>query len=154
MKNIIVIASLFLIACSSVQTSENSNIAKLLQNKEFVFIAQTAIPARSPSIAIGGGGYDLKMLNDSLSVLLPFYGRSTDISAGRNGGPIELKTKDFSYTVNKKKTRWEVYFVPTGQTPIRQMSLSVSENGYASLQVVSNNRDNMTFNGVVEALTK
>jgi hypothetical protein len=29
------------------------------------------------------------------------------------------------------------------------MSLSVSENGYASLQVLSTNRDPITFNGVV-----
>lgn len=144
---------LLFLSCSTAKFNENSATANLLQAKQFVFIAQTAIPARTAAVTISGGGYDLKVMQDSISMLLPFYGRVTDVSAGRTGGPIELKTKKFSYSLNKKSSRWEIMIVPSdGQSNIRSMSLSVSDNGYASLNVVSNNRDNMSYNGIVEPL--
>jgi hypothetical protein len=154
MKNIPAIIILLIISCGSVTSTETSDVGKLLESKEYVFIAQTAYPARGSSVSLAGGNYELKVILDSVSVYLPFYGRANDISAGRTGGPIELNTKEFSYKLEKKKSRWEVTFTPTNQSAVRQMNLSVSDNGFADLQVVSTNKDNMNYHGNVEAYKK
>ena len=154
MKYIPAIIILMIISCGSVSTTDTSDIGKLLESKEYVFIAQTAFPARGSSVSIAGGNYELKVIRDSVSVYLPFYGRVNDLSAGRTGGPIELNTKEISHTIAKKKSRWEVTITPTNQSGVRQINLSVSDNGFADLQVVSTNKDNMNYHGTVEALKK
>ena len=154
MKYIPVFIILMLTSCGSVTTSESNDLSKLLESRQYVFIAQTAFPARGSSVSVAGANYELKMILDSVSVYLPFYGRVNDLSAGRTGGPIELNTKDVSHKLEKKKSRWEVTIIPGNQTSIREMNLSVSENGFADLLVVSANRDNMNYHGSVEALKK
>ena len=154
MKYLPAILVMIITSCGSVTTSDTSDIGKLLEGKQYVFIAQTAFPARGSSVSIAGANYDLKVIRDSVSVYLPFYGRVTDLSAGRTGGPVELNTKEISYSIAKKKSRWEVTITPTNPSGVRQINLSVSDNGFADLQVVSTNRDNMNYHGTVEALKK
>ena len=103
MKFLPVLIIMILTSCGSVTTTESSDLGKLLESRQYVFIAQTAFPARGSSVAVAGANYELKMIQDSVSVYLPFYGRVNDISAGRTGGPIELNTKDVSHKVEKKK---------------------------------------------------
>ena len=153
MKYFFSVIFLSLISCSSVSTSEKNDVGKLLESKNYVFIAQTAFPARGSSVSVTGGNYELKMINDSLSVYLPFYGRMNDISGGRTSGPIEFHSKEYSSGLEKKKSRWEVTITPH-QNPVRSMVLSVSHNGFADLQVISSNRDNMNYHGTVQALKK
>src|SRR5215213_4896076 len=90
---------LVLLSCGSVSPTQNSDIGKLLEGKQYVFLPQTAFPARGSSVTVSGGNYDLKIIKDSVSVYLPFYGRANDISAARTGGPVELNTKKFSYKI-------------------------------------------------------
>ena len=154
MKHIPAFIIMIILSCGSVTTSESNDIEKLLESRQYVFVPQTAFPARGSSVSIAGGNYELKVNLDSISVYLPFYGRVNDVSAGRTGGPIELNTKEISHKIEKKKSRWEVTITPASQSSVRQMNLSVSDNGFADLRVVSNSRDNMNYHGTVEALKK
>ena len=142
---------IFIVSCSTVQPGDQAAIRQMVESREYVFSAHSALPSRSSSIPVAGSGYDLKVLGDSLSVYLPFFGRATDATAGRTGGPIELRTKDFSYSSNRTSKRWEVQIIPRGNTNIRQMNLSISENGNASLLVISNNRENISFSGTISS---
>ena len=63
MKFIRVFITLILISCGSVTTTENSELGKLLESRQYVFIAQTAFPARGSSVSVAGANYELKNTN-------------------------------------------------------------------------------------------
>ena len=87
---------------------------------------------------------------DTLISQLPYFGRAYSAPMDMKGGGIEFTSTDFAYTLEaKKKGRWSISIEPKDEKDVRQMILSVSENGYASLQVLSNNRDPINFNGIV-----
>ncbi|MBA2745955.1 MAG: DUF4251 domain-containing protein [Flavisolibacter sp.] len=139
-------------ACSSSRVTDNTAVTQLLESGNYAFIAQTMSPSRATPTTIAGSGYGLRLTNDSLSVLLPFFGRAFDASVNRTGGPIEVNTRAFESNKTRKNKRWEISFSPAASTQVRQLFLSVSDNGYASLQVISTNRETVSFNGTVEAL--
>ncbi len=143
---------LILASCSSARLPGNSETALLIESQEFEFIAQSMTPPGINPGSIAGAGYGLKLMDDSISVLLPFFGRAFGPSTNRNGGPIQLNTTAFTKTSRIHDGRWEFRFEPADQMQVRQLFLSVSNNGYASLQVISTNRETVSFNGVIESL--
>jgi hypothetical protein len=129
---------------------DSAALTEAIESKNFVFQAQTIIASGTAQRQINTGEYSLELLQDSISVLLPFFGRAFNASPGMTGGPIQLNTKDFEYSSEKKNDRWEVRITPSNTSQVRQMFLSISGNGYANLQVISTNRESISFNGVIE----
>lgn len=127
-------------------------MAALIDSRKFRFIAQTMAPSRITPANISGSGYGLTLMDDSISVILPFFGRAFGAGTNRDGGPIQLNTTAFTTSSRINNGRWEFNFEPSDQSQVRQLLLSVSENGYASLQVLSTNRESVSFNGVIEKL--
>lgn len=128
-------------------------VKALLESKEFVFKARSATPA-------GGGyrqlttDYDLRILGDTVQSFLPYFGRAYVAPIGNTEGGIRFTSKEFDYEVkDRKKGRWNVLIRPKDVSDVRQMFLSVSENGYASLQVISNNRQPISFDGRIAERT-
>jgi hypothetical protein len=81
---------------------------------------------------------------------LPYFGRAYQPPPDLKGGGIEFTSTDYGYTLEaKRKGRWTITLDPRDARDVRQMILSVSENGYANLQVLSNNRDPISFSGIV-----
>jgi hypothetical protein len=110
---------------------------------------QYAQPSRGTTRQLTSG-YDLRLSGDTLVAQLPYFGRAFSAPIDMRGGGIEFTTTDYGYTLEAKRNgRWNITIDPKDAKDVRQMSLSVSENGYASLQVLSTNRDPITFNGVV-----
>ena len=146
------ILALVTVSCSApseVQTTGNTAIKTLIDNRSYVFQAQLAQPTRGTSRQLTTG-YELRVSGDTLTANLPYFGRAYQAPLDMRGGGVEFNTTDYSYTVEpKRKGRWNITFDPRGQGDVRSMTLSVSEDGYASLQVLSNNRDPITFSGVV-----
>jgi len=64
---------------------------------------------------------------------------------------MSFTTKNFDYTVTpQKKGGWEVTIKPKDRnSDIQQMVLSIGQNGYASLQVISSSRDAISYNGSI-----
>jgi hypothetical protein len=140
------------VSCASpaeVQSTGGADIKTLLEGKRFVFQAQTAQPTRGTSRQLSTG-YDLRVSGDTLVAQLPYFGRAYQAPIDMRGGGIEFNTTDYSYSLEpKRKGRWNITFDPKGKGDVRSLNLSVSEDGYASLQVLSNNRDPITFTGIV-----
>jgi hypothetical protein len=140
------------VSCSTSSTAqmvEGTALKSLLEAKNFVFQAQSAQPTRGTTRQLSGG-YDLRLSGDTLVAQLPYFGRAFSAPIDMRGGGIEFTTADYGYTLeSQRKGRWNITIDPKGVKDVRQMTLSVSENGYASLQVLSTNRDPITFNGVV-----
>lgn len=150
----ILVSSLFLFVIS-VQAQEANEIKRdeptvqqLLESKEFIFRAQSVNPMR--------GGYrqltsefDLRLLGDSLVSYLPYFGRaySAPIDPRQNG--LQFTSTDFEYKLTPKKKGWDVQVKPADVTNIQQLTLNVTTTGRATLQVISTNREAISFNGVI-----
>lgn len=156
MKGLLSLASLTLAlamgSCSApaeVQTTQGAALKTLIDNRNYVFQAQLAQPTRGTSMQLTGG-YELRVSGDTLVAQLPYFGRAYQAPADMRGGGVDFTTTDYSYSIEpKRKGRWNITFDPRGKGDVRNMILSVSEDGYASLQVLSNNRDPITFTGIV-----
>jgi hypothetical protein len=128
----------------------NSTILKsLLNSKSFVFKAQSAWPLQGTVVQLTQG-YDMKVLQDSINTYLPYFGRAYTASYTSEGG-INFTSKRFDYKLKEKqKGGWEINIKPQDAKDISSLTYSVSVNGYATLQVISNNRQAISYYGVVE----
>jgi len=138
---------------------------KIISERNYVFIADTAIPMASAelskvmnnvpgsqgggSINLTGAQYDLTVTKDSIIAYLPYYGRAYNPTYNSTDGGIKFTAKKFSYTQNKtKKGSYNIQINTDELRPDNyRLSLSISQNGYASLVVSSNNKQPITFNG-------
>ena len=158
---LLLFASLLIVQSMQAQNSSNdknqkesANIGRLIQSKNFVFVAQYALPLGGRSINLTSL-YDVRLSNDTIASDLPFYGRAFVAPMNPSEGGIRFTSTHFDYTANeKKKGGWNITILPKDTKDVRQMFLSVSENGYASLQVTSNNRQSINYTGYVTAKNK
>ena len=129
---------------------EASAMLKKLETKNFVFVAQTAMPQRGTSRHLTSN-YDLRVSNDSLTCNLPYFGRAYSAPMDASSGGINFVSTSFDYTVKpKKKNSWDVVMKPKDKKDVQQLLLNVFSSGSAYLQVTSNNRQPMSFNGNVK----
>ena len=134
---------------ASAQETNSATLKTILSNKQFVFKAQSAWPLQGPVIQLTNG-YDMKVLQDSINTYLPYFGRAYSSAYGSEGG-IHFTSKKFDYKLKEKqKGGWEITIRPTDARDVSELSYSISTNGYATLQVLSNNRQAISYYGVIE----
>lgn len=148
----------FLSSClSQKEKAENTKaVISAIKNNNFKFIAQQALPFRgnliSPVLQNLDGSYFLNVNNDTLKCHLPYFGVAQQVPFGsNNSNGIQFETTDFTYEkkINKKGI-YEINIVPKKiDNKINNLFLTISENGTASLNVNSYNRDPISFNGIV-----
>lgn len=129
------------------QEKDTERFEALISSKQFTFLAETAVPSslRSRSLTFG---YDLQVAPDSIISHLPYFGRAYSAPIDPSKGGIQFTSTNFSYQVEEKnKGGWNVTIVLKDQGEVQQMYLNITENGYATLQVVSTNRQAITFHG-------
>lgn len=152
LTSLILVLVVVLMSCSSsrtVQAGEGSAIKNLMDAKRYVFSAQTVSPARGASRQLSAD-YDLRVSPDTLIAYLPYFGRAHVAPIDPSSGGIRFTSTNFTYTAQPlRKGRWNITMVPQDAGDVRELHLSVSQDGYASLQVLSNNREPITFNGIV-----
>lgn len=133
------------------QDSQEVPVQKLIASKNFVFKAQTVLPQRGGMRQLTSD-YDLRLFGDSVVSFLPFFGRAYVAPIGSDEGGIKFTSTDFTYDVTTGKKGWDITILPKDTRDVRQLFLSVSANGYARLQVVSNNREGIAYNGYITAV--
>lgn len=132
-----------------VQNNPNESIATMIDSQRFIFKANTAIPARGRTIQLTSD-YTLRVTKDSVIADLPYFGRAYTAPIGRIGGGIEFTTTRFSYKKNQRKNGgYEIEIIPERED-VQRLFLSISGSGYGSLNVTSQNRQGITFNGFIE----
>jgi len=126
-----------------------AQIKSLMDAQNYVFVAQNAFPmgGRMRSIT---PDYNLTVSKDSIVSYLPFFGRAYTADYGASKSPLDFKTLSFDYSAQPgKKDGWSVIIKPKDKKSVQSMNLTVSSEGYASLQVTSNDRSAMSFNGYI-----
>ncbi len=152
---------IILLALSSVktnfaqETSENKNgkkseIQNLVNSRNYVFVAQSAFPMGGRSINLTTP-YDVRVSDDTVASDLPYFGRAFAAPLNPAEGGIRFTSIDFNYHVKDgKKGTWDVTISPKDSKDVRQMLLNISESGYGTLQVISTNRQQISYRGYLK----
>ena len=162
MKKIRLITSLlslslfFQINISNAQTSreekevkKEATVKAMVEAKHFSFVAQDAIPSGMRTRQLTPDYY-LKISKDTIESYLPYFGRAFSAPIDNNNTGIEFKATEFKYNaVEAKKGGWNITIDLNKAGDTRQMFLYVSKAGYANLNVISNNKESISFNGYV-----
>jgi hypothetical protein len=151
MNRILVISFLLIAAIASAQEDEKALIIQhAVDTKNFVFKAETVTPQRG-RIRQLTPEYDLTIRPDTVMAFLPYFGRAFTAPIGTSEGGIKFTSTGFDYSLGKKKkNRWEITIAPKDATDVRKLYLSVYDNGRATLRVISNNRDGISYNGYIK----
>jgi hypothetical protein len=145
-----------LAACSPNTASQGNDQAaststELLESRNYVFKAITAIPARGRSIQLNSD-YTLRVSKDTVRADLPFFGRAYTAPIGQSSGGFEFTSTQFDYKQNVRKNgAYEIEIIPRDHRDVQRMLLTVSTSGYGSLYINSQNRQAITFNGHIES---
>jgi len=156
-----------LIAFKANAQTDKATTIRIVEAKKFLFVATSALPLNSNeinsvirqmpgstggNINLSGSNYDLKITADSLVAYLPYYGRSYSAPVNRDDNGFKFTAKDFTYTSKKNKRGWDVSMEPKDVRDNVRMNLSISESGYASLSVMSNSKQSITYNGYISEI--
>ena len=134
------------------QKKEKPNFQDLVRSKSFRFVAQSAMPLRGRTIQLTSQ-YFMKVMPDTIICDLPYYGRAYSAPIDPTEGGINFTSTDFDYDVaNRKKGGWDITIKPKDTRDVRQLTLTVSENGYGTLIALSNNRQQISYYGQIEAI--
>jgi hypothetical protein len=126
----------------------------LVNSREFVFSARTAMPQGGRSIDLSSNPGSVKFLPDLIKSDMPYFGRVTGFVAYGGDGGMKFEGIPEGYTVIAEKKGYQVNAVVKGENDIYRLSLSVSLEGSASLAITSNNRSVITYSGEISAPEK
>ncbi len=142
---------LFLSFCSIKPEGEKQVTKQLLTSGKFVFKAQTALPLSGRSVTLSEG-YDITISRDTVTAYLPYYGRAYSAPIDPSSGGFKFTSTNFEYQVqDRDKGGWDVFIKPKDYIEARELSLTIFANGSATLQVLGNNRQPISFSGTVIA---
>ena len=131
------------------QNTEKATVDKIVADKNFIFVPQMMNPMRGPSRQLNGD-FDLRVSGDTLVSYLPYFGRAYTAPVNSQDGGLDFTSTDFEYqTVASKKDGWDITIKPKDSQSARQLSFRVFDDGTASLQVTSNARESISFNGYI-----
>ncbi len=124
-------------------------IQQAIDSQKYVFHAQQAMPLGGGTRQLTGEYY-LRATPDSIITDLPYFGRAYYVPYNQTDGGINVNTNKFSYQKDtNKKSGWDIVIKPTERMDVQQLILFISIDGYATLKIISNNRQAISFNGYV-----
>jgi hypothetical protein len=141
------------------QSAKAEHIKNMVTNIDYVFKANYVNPQRGGSRALTSD-YDLAVSKDTINAYLPYFGRAFVAPINPTEGGIKFKTAKFDYKAkSNKKGGWDVLITPKDRNisdmrDVQTLRLNISQNGFASLQVISSNRDPISFDGYIESREK
>lgn len=153
MKHIKIFLLFFMMQASSVilkaQDKDAASVKEMIESKSYIFKAQLVSPQNGRNVFLTSD-YDVSVRGDTVISYLPYFGRAYTAPVNPAEGGIKFTSADFEYKADKsKKDGWEIMIKPHDVTDVQQLYLTVFDNGSASLQVISTNRQTISFNGYI-----
>ncbi|MFB6454270.1 DUF4251 domain-containing protein [Chitinophaga sp. Hz27] len=134
------------------EAAQQAAVKSWLDAQQYVFVPQTALPMSGRAVQLTSE-YTFSVTKDSVESYLPYYGRAYTAPMDPTKSPLAFKSKQFGYkVVERKKGGWDITITPTDQREIQSVNMTMSTDGYGSLQVTSNNRQPISFNGYFKKL--
>ncbi len=150
-KILSLLVTVFLIVPSlKAQELDSAVVRKAVETKNYIFKAQTATPQRGGFRQLSSE-YDFVVKPDTIVSYLPYYGRAFSAPINTSDAGLQFTSTSYEYSVkNKKKDRREIMIKPKDVSRVRDLNLTVFDNGRASLRVNSNDREAITFDGYLK----
>ncbi|WP_338224884.1 DUF4251 domain-containing protein [Algoriphagus confluentis] len=146
------IAFLIGLLVSTVALAQQTEMAELqasVDAKTLEFEARQATGMKGRMIQVDSG-YTLDISPEKVVGDLPFFGRAYQSTPGSDSG-MKFEFSEFDFTVkNRKKGGWDLTISPTEQSDVRALYLTVQKNGNASLRIISNSKDSMSYTGFIK----
>lgn len=161
MKRLIILMSLLSVVVLGAYSSDKKEKKEkveidgfaLVENKQFVFEAQSMTSQNGVHRSLTTL-YDLTMNGDSASAYLPYVGRAYGGAYGGDGaiefdGPMQDYKIELREKKKEKNNQMMISFIVKGEKDTYTCNLTVSRSGNSSLNVNSNNRQPISFNGQI-----
>ena len=127
-----------------------SAIKNMIDSGNYVFQAQSALPMSGRVRQLTTDYYTLKVSPEKITSDLPYFGRAYTAPIDPTQTGLQFTTKDFDYKITpRKKEGWNIVIKPKDYKEVQTLQLTISSAGYATLQVISANRQTISFNGIV-----
>ncbi len=124
-------------------------VASLIDNKNFIFTAQQAIPMSGPSINLTSD-YNLILAVDSAKAFLPYYGVAYQAEYMEKDGGIKFNEPMSNYKLDLKKGLYNISFTANSPKDQYNCVLSISKSGYATVHISCNKRQAIQYSGSIE----
>lgn len=152
MKNIkifLLFAASVLAGSSIIKAQDKDEVKTMIESRNYIFKAQMVNPQNSVSRQLTSE-YDLTISRDTIISYLPYFGRAYVAPVNPSEGGIKFTSTKFEYNPVKDEKGWKITIRPKDAPEVQQLFLEVFDNGTATLQVISTNRQGISFNGYVE----
>lgn len=125
-------------------------IRRLVESQNYAFSAETVLPMGGMTGQLATGYYDVKITKESVISYLPFFGNGYSVPDDDAKGGIKFTSKDFDYIQSDgKKGGWKIVIKPKDTREVQQMTLNISSEGYTTMQVISSQRQPISFYGSI-----
>jgi len=133
---------------------KQKEIEAMVNAKEFVFVARTALPSGMKSVNLTTNTNYVKFQPDLIDSYMPYFGKAySGIGYGGDTG-LKFKDKPEVFDVVKKKKAYQIDVTVKTSNDLFRLSLSVGFEGSTSMSVVSNNRSTISYQGEISAPEK
>ncbi|MEP6746505.1 MAG: DUF4251 domain-containing protein [Bacteroidota bacterium] len=155
--NIFLSGLIFLPQQLGAQNKDSIQLQKLtdwVTNQQYSFIAQSVNPLSGRQRQLDSQ-YDLKVSKEQVVADLPYFGIAYFSPVNPSDAGIHFTSKTFEYSLTKrKKDGWNVLVKSKDLNDQQDLNLTIYSNGKATLQVTSNRRQAISFNGYIIAPDK
>ncbi len=152
-KTAFIFLAISLLAGFSMVNAQKKNpdeIKRIVESQNYIFKAQRVNPHASISRDLTSSDYDLTVNRDTVISYLPYFGRAYSAPINPTEGGIKFTSTKFDYKSSNNGKRWTVTIKPKDASEVQQLYLDIFDNGFATLQVISTNRQGISFNGYIE----
>lgn len=125
-------------------------VKNLLEKKTFVFNATHAMPLGGGSIHLNYS-FDAQINKDTIVSYLPFYGVAYHAEYGGRNSAFDFTQPIENYKLEKDNDGYMITFEAKNKMDHLDFTFYVSELGYATLNIISTNRQAMSYYGTIEA---
>ncbi len=124
----------------------------LIESGRYLFTVQSVQPTGSRTIHTTSL-YTLEANDSTYKAYLPYFGRAYQASYGGDGGiEFDASPENFELTLKEKKRMIKIEFEVQAETDKYSCFLSVGSSGYGTLSINSQNRQSISYSGIVSPL--
>jgi hypothetical protein len=132
------------------QQKRIKEVKELIENKSFVFKATHALPMAGASIPLDFS-FDAELKNDTLISYLPFFGVAYSVDYGGRDAAFDFTLPVENIEIKETDNGFQVKFDVKKKTDYMNFIFNISDPGYATLKILSTNRQAISYYGSIEA---
>lgn len=146
----ILLSSVFMCSAKAQDSATIAQVKNMVDTKKYIFVPTSLTPAKG-SMKQLTSAYELKIMGDSLFCDLPYFGRAYQASYSGDGG-FKFSSTHFDYSAKTEKEKWNIVIKTRDSGNSRTFYLTIFNNESASLRILSNDRDAISFYGNLQAI--